>query len=124
MYDSRRGKAEVFVNNGLECKRIASSDLSKFLADGWVHGRLNRSSTITVGKDGYLKQIDMLYLPLWQKAGWQRVVNPKKTKYLKNSPYKGNIKINKNGIEFAVSFDVLPYFIEDGWSKGRISKSI
>ena len=121
MYDSRRGKDTVFINNGVKCKRVPVRDLSIFLKQGWSLGRINRSSIITIGKEGYLKQIDVHYLSIWEKAGWSRVINPKKTKHLKDSPYRGLHKIYKGEIELTISSDVLPFFLEEGWNLGRIS---
>ena len=125
-------KKHIWVNNGVEDKRILSDEIESFLKNNWTLGRLhyNRDNEnyskiakqlrwINNGEINKKVLIDVLHEYLAQ--GW-------KTGRINITPYKKPIEekrcwITKDKINKKVFLSVVGTYLENGWTKGKYIKS-
>jgi hypothetical protein len=70
-------KDKVYINNGVDTKSIKPYQVSSFLENGWVKGRLkgNQSGKTWINKDGINKLVPKkdIHLYLDWYAGWKKI---------------------------------------------------
>ena len=116
---------KIHINNGLKNKLIFPKDLDEYLKMGWVLGETNKSTIgkIVINKDGEIDRF--IYedeLKKYIENGWTR--GGKSRNKGQKSFAKGQIWINKDGVQKRVNLNDMDSYLKDGWVEGTCQTSL
>lgn len=118
------GSSKIYHKNDIEC-RVMEHEVDSFEENGWIKGRSNKTkdscAKYQINKDGIGKRVSEEELNTKLLEGWTLGL-PKGTKY--NTYFLGKVIIN-NGIKSQyVKSEELIHYLDNGWIKGRLPKSL
>ncbi len=130
---SEAQKGTIWINNGIEQKRLKKEDAKVFLENDFVLGRLpNTSEYFAIKGKIWINNGEINKLILSENSeeyfnlGWNHGVLPRTEEHLKkiSEASKNTIVINNGEIQKRVSLEEAEILFTQGFSKGLLQKNI